>query len=65
MAAGGKKGRSDPRSLSGWGRSSAKAREHLATIAPTADWYPASLFFQGMKFMVFGDPAPRRPGPAR
>ena len=31
-------------------------REHLATIEPTESWYPASIFFQGMKFMVFGDP---------
>jgi hypothetical protein len=36
--------------------------EHLATIVPNADWYPASIFFQGMKFMVFGDPALRLPG---
>jgi hypothetical protein len=28
----------------------------LATIVPTEDWYPASIFFQGMKFMLFGDP---------
>lgn len=31
--------------------------EHLDTIAPTESWYPASIFFQGMKFMVFGDPS--------
>ena len=31
-------------------------REHLATITPTPDWYPASVFFQGMKFILFGDP---------
>ena len=31
--------------------------EHLATITPTPDWYPASIFFQAMKYMVFGDPA--------
>lgn len=30
--------------------------EHLDTIEPTESWYPASIFFQGMKFMVFGDP---------
>lgn len=30
--------------------------EHLATLKPTESWYPASIFFQGMKFMVFGDP---------
>lgn len=34
-------------------------RERLATIAPTEDWYPASIFFQGMKFMLFGDPTTR------
>jgi len=31
-------------------------RENLATITPTPDWYPASIFFQGMKFVLFGDP---------
>ncbi len=31
-------------------------QEHLATITPTPDWYPASIFFQGMKFILFGDP---------
>jgi hypothetical protein len=35
--------------------------EHLATLKPTADWYPPSIFFQGMKFMVFGDPSLRLP----
>jgi hypothetical protein len=39
-------------------------REHLATIKPTEDWYPASIFFQGMKFMVFGDPTLKLPPPA-
>ncbi|MBW7906242.1 MAG: C25 family cysteine peptidase [Phycisphaerae bacterium] len=32
-------------------------RERLATIAPTESWYPASIFFQGMKFMLYGDPS--------
>lgn len=32
-------------------------REGLAVIEPTESWYPASIFFQGMKFMVFGDPS--------
>jgi hypothetical protein len=32
-------------------------KEHLATIKPNADWYPPSIFFQGMKFMFFGDPS--------
>lgn len=37
--------------------------EHLATLQPNADWYPPSIFFQGMKFMLFGDPAlSLRPG---
>lgn len=31
--------------------------EKLATIKPNQDWYPPSIFFQGMKYMVFGDPA--------
>lgn len=31
--------------------------QHLATIKPTPDWYPASIFFQGMKFMLYGDPS--------
>jgi hypothetical protein len=39
--------------------------EHLATIKPTSDWYPASIFFQGMKYMVFGDPALKLPAPGQ
>ncbi len=39
--------------------------EHLETIKPNDDWYPPSIFFQGMKYMVFGDPALRLPGAAR
>ncbi|MFM9995310.1 MAG: C25 family cysteine peptidase [Phycisphaerales bacterium] len=31
-------------------------REGLGTIVPDEGWYPASIFFQGMKFMLFGDP---------
>lgn len=31
-------------------------RERLMDLKPTTDWYPASIFFQGMKFMFFGDP---------
>jgi hypothetical protein len=32
-------------------------REHLATLTPQpGEWYPPSIFFQGMKFMLFGDP---------
>ncbi len=30
--------------------------EHLADLKPTDDWYPPSIFFQGMKFVLFGDP---------
>jgi hypothetical protein len=37
-------------------------KEGLATLKPKADWYPPSIFFQGMKFMVFGDPSLRMPG---
>ncbi|HUC85987.1 MAG TPA: C25 family cysteine peptidase [Candidatus Acidoferrales bacterium] len=36
-------------------------QEHLANLIPTADWYPPSIFFQGMKFMLFGDPSLRLP----
>jgi hypothetical protein len=36
-------------------------KEHLATLTPTRDWYPPSIFFQGMKFMLFGDPSLRLP----
>ena len=36
-------------------------REHLATLKPTEDWYPPSIFFQAMKFMLFGDPSLRLP----
>ncbi len=35
--------------------------EHLATLKPNADWYPPSIFFQGMKFMLFGDPSLHMP----
>jgi hypothetical protein len=36
-------------------------RERLATLKPNADWYPPSIFFQGMKYMLFGDPALKLP----
>jgi hypothetical protein len=36
-------------------------REHLETIKPTPNWYPASIFFQSMKFMVYGDPSLKLP----
>ena len=35
--------------------------QHLETIKPNESWYPASIFFQGMKFMMFGDPSLRVP----
>lgn len=37
--------------------------EHLATLTPDPGWYPASIFFQGMKFMLFGDPSLPMPAP--
>jgi hypothetical protein len=36
-------------------------QEHLDTIKPDPGWYPASIFFQSMKFMVYGDPSLRLP----
>ncbi len=36
-------------------------REHLADLKPAEDWYPPSIFFQAMKFMLFGDPSVRLP----
>ncbi len=33
------------------------AKERLADLKPNSDWYPPSIFFQGMKFMLFGDPS--------
>jgi hypothetical protein len=33
------------------------AKERLASLNPDDDWYPPSIFFQGMKFMLFGDPS--------
>jgi hypothetical protein len=32
------------------------AAERLAALVPDDGWYPPSIFFQGMKFMLFGDP---------
>ncbi|HMP03317.1 MAG TPA: C25 family cysteine peptidase [Gemmatales bacterium] len=40
-------------------------RERLAELKPTASWYPASIFFQGMKFMLYGDPTLLVPGGKR
>jgi hypothetical protein len=39
--------------------------EHLASLKPTDDWYPPSIFFQPMKFMLFGDPSLRLPANPR
>ena len=36
--------------------------ERLAELRPTDSWYPPSIFFQGMKFMFFGDPTLRISG---
>lgn len=36
-------------------------QQNLANLKPTRDWYPPSIFFQAMKFMVFGDPSLRLP----
>jgi len=33
--------------------------ERLDQLKPTADWYPPSIYFQGMKYMLFGDPTTR------
>jgi hypothetical protein len=38
--------------------------ERLADLKPDDDWYPPSIFFQGMKFMLLGDPTLRLPTPA-
>jgi hypothetical protein len=35
--------------------------EHLATLKPNGDWYPPSVFFQAMKYMVYGDPSLKLP----
>lgn len=34
-------------------------KERLDELEPTKSWYPPSIFFQGMKFMLFGDPSLR------
>jgi hypothetical protein len=38
-------------------------KQDLAHLKPTKDWYPPAIFFQAMKFMVFGDPSLRLPAP--
>ncbi len=32
-------------------------QERLQELEPSPSWYPPSIFFQGMKFMLFGDPS--------
>lgn len=36
-------------------------QQRLGTIQPDEGWYPASIFFQAMKYMVYGDPSLRLP----
>jgi hypothetical protein len=36
-------------------------QEHLAALRPNADWYPPSIFFQAMKYMLYGDPSLKLP----
>jgi len=36
-------------------------KQNLAKLKPTKSWYPASIFIQAMKFMVYGDPSLRLP----
>ena len=36
-------------------------QQGLDTIQPDEGWYPASIFFQAMKYMVYGDPSLRLP----
>jgi len=36
-------------------------KERLADLKPDSGWYPPSIFFQAMKFMLFGDPTLRMP----
>ncbi len=41
-----------------------RRRERLDALVPTESWYPPSIFFQPMKFVLLGDPAlalPLRP----
>ncbi|MGL6194149.1 MAG: C25 family cysteine peptidase [Thermoguttaceae bacterium] len=36
-------------------------KQNLDSLKPDAGWYPASIFFQSMKYMVYGDPSLRLP----
>lgn len=47
--------------VGGWVESR-ELMERLAQGLTNAGWYPPSIFFQGMKFMLFGDPSLRLPG---
>lgn len=38
-------------------------KENLAGLVPKDDWYPPSIFFQAMKYVVFGDPTLPLPPP--
>lgn len=38
--------------------------ERLFELVPTESWYPPSIFFQGMKFLLLGDPTLRLAPPA-
>jgi peptidase C25-like protein len=62
---GGLEGPSEPRLGDLWTRAIAHyfKKERLAELKPTDSWYPPSIFFQGMKFMVFGDPSLLLPAP--
>ena len=31
--------------------------EKILELKPSDSWYPPSVFFQGMKFVLFGDPS--------
>jgi hypothetical protein len=37
--------------------------ERLAELEPNEDWYPPSIYFQGMKFVMLGDPTLPLPQP--
>jgi hypothetical protein len=36
-------------------------QEHLDSLKANADWYPPAIFFQTMKYMVYGDPSLKLP----
>lgn len=38
-------------------------KQNLETLIPNSDWYPPSIYYQGMKFMFFGDPSLKMPKP--